>query len=240
MGFIEDKRFLKYNARVVFFDRYNGVSKKPFDSLNFSFSVGDKKASVLKNLSIVKNTVSSIKVGIINQIHSNTIVEFDNRQHDADGFYTSKTGVFLGIRFADCMPIVMMDTKTGIIMSIHAGWRGSFLNISGNAVKKLKQLGSDVRNIIVSVGPHICPDCYEIKHDVAEKFPNGGVIRRNGRIFLDLYKINRLQMVKEGVCEENIDSVDICTYENSDFFSYRRDKICGRNMGGVIKFQNQK
>ncbi len=236
MGFIEDKRFLKYNARCIFFDRYNGVSKKPFDSLNLSFNVGDKEDNVIKNLSIIKNTVSAKELGMIKQVHSNVIIEFDNQPHDADGFYTAKNSVFLGIKFADCMPIIMMDTKTGVIMAVHAGWRGSFLNISGNAVKKFKALGSKAEDIIVSVGPHICSNCYEIKQDVAEKFPGGAVVCKNGRIFLDLYKINRQQMIEEGIRKENINSVGICTYENKDFFSYRRDKICGRNIGGIIKF----
>ncbi|AEA34087.1 peptidoglycan editing factor PgeF [Hippea maritima] len=238
MGFVEDKRFLEFKARCLFFDRFGGVSPYPFDSLNFSFAVGDKKENVLKNIENARKSINVTKMAFINQIHSKDIVEFDGKNHDADGIFTDKAGVFLAIRFADCLPIVLMDTRKRIVMAIHAGWRGSYLGISKNAVDILKQRGSNPEDIIVSIGPHICRNCYEIKDDLACKFSEEFINKKNGRLFLDLSAVNIKQLTQSGIPNENIVDLGICTFENSDFFSYRRDKICGRGAGGIMLFNS--
>ncbi len=239
MGFIEDKRFLKYGARCIFFNRFGGVSKPPFDSLNTSFSVKDKKSNVEKNLEIVKNEVEAADISLMNQIHSNNITEAEKGYTpDADGIYTHISGIFLGVKFADCIPIIFMDTKNRIIMSIHAGWRGSCLAISEQAVKKLILLGSKPNDIIVSIGPHICSSCYEVKEDVANKFNQKFIKQKSNKLFLDLESVNIEQIMNLHVPLNNIESTGICTYENRDFFSYRRDVVCGRNIGGIILNKN--
>ncbi len=234
MGFIEDKRFSKYNARCLFFDRNGGASKDPFESLNVSFSVGDDKEKVRENLNIISNIVSAEDLALLNQVHSNTIVEYSGNVYDADGFYTTKRKIFLGIRFADCLPIVFMDTKNRIIMSIHAGWRGTLLGISKNAVELFKSFGSKTDDIIVSIGPHICGNCYEIKEDTAIEFNDKFITHKDGKMFLDMEAVNIEQMVKGGIPKSNIQSFGVCTFENKNFFSYRRDGVCGRNIGGII------
>ncbi len=235
MGFVEDIRFREFGARCVFFDRFGGVSSYPFDSLNVSTSVGDTKENVEKNLEIIKSELNAKHVATLNQIHSNDIVKLSKGEElDADGFYTEKPLVFLGIKFADCLPIVLMDVKKRIIMSIHAGWRGSYLGISKEAVKTFVTLGSNPENIIATIGPHICKNCYEVKEDVTSRFPERFSAIRKGKIYLDLSGINIKQLVESGVKRENIIDLNICTFENRDFFSYRRDKICGRNIGGIM------
>ena len=235
MGFVEDIRFREFGARCVFFDRFDGVSSYPFDSLNVSTSVGDTKENVEKNLEIIKSQLNAEHIATLNQIHSNKIVKLSkDKKFEADGFYTEEPLVFLGIKFADCLPIVLMDIKKRIIMAIHAGWRGSFLGISNEAVKTFVNLGSKPKNIIATIGPHICKNCYEIKEDVASKFSESFTTTTKGKIYLDLSGINIEQLVESGVKRENIVDLNICTFENKDFFSYRRDKICGRNIGGIM------
>ncbi|WP_025270316.1 peptidoglycan editing factor PgeF [Hippea sp. KM1] len=234
MGFVEDKRFLEFSARCLFFDRFGGVSPSPFDSLNFSFTVGDKKENVKSNIEIAQKTTGAKEIAFINQIHSKDIVKFDGKNHDADGIFTDKVGVFLAIRFADCLPIVLMDTKRRVVMAIHAGWRGSYLGISRNAVDILKRKGSDPKDIIVSIGPHICGNCYEIKSDVAYRFDRKFIKSKNGKLYLDLSLVNIEQLTQSGIPNKNIEDLNICTMENESFFSYRRDKTTGRNAGGVM------
>jgi len=234
MGFVEDLRFREFGAKCVYFDRFGGVSPPPFDSLNVSTTVGDKKENVLKNLEIVRETVKADKIALINQIHSNTIVEYDGKIHDADGIFTVKAGVFLGIKFADCTPIMFLDTKNGFIGAIHAGWRGTYLKISAKMVEFFIKKGSNPKDILISIGPHICKNCYEIKDDVAEKFDDRFIKESNGRIYLDLSEANIDQLINAGISKENIKDLSICTFEDKRFFSYRRDKTCGRNIGGVM------
>ncbi len=234
MGFIEDKRFRQYQARCLFFDRFDGVSSSGFTSLNVSFNVGDKEDNVRRNLDIVKKLSSARKLGLLNQVHSDKIIAYDENIYDADGFYTRKEGVFLGIRFADCVPIILMDTKERIIMAVHAGWRGTFLNIVKKGVRILKEMGAKPEDIIVSIGPHICSRCYRVKDDVASKFDDKFILKKDDNLYLNLEKANIAQLESEGIKRENIKTVGVCTYENKAFFSYRRDKICGRNIGGII------
>ncbi len=235
MGFVEDIRFREFGARCVFFDRFGGVSNYPFDSLNVSTSVGDTKENVEKNLEIIKSELNTERIATLNQIHSNKIVKLSKgKKFEADGFYTEEPLVFLGIKFADCLPIVLMDVKKRIIMAIHAGWRGSYLGISKEAVKTFVNLGSNPENITATIGPHICKNCYEVKEDVASRFPKHFSTIKKGKIYLDLSGINIEQLLESGVKRGNIIDLNICTFENRDFFSYRRDKICGRNIGGIM------
>ncbi len=236
MGFIEDERYQKFNARCLFFDRLDGTSLSPYDSLNTSFNVQDNQNSVKQNLKIIKNSVNADTLFTINQIHSDTIIEFDGKRHNADGIYTKQRGVFLGIRFADCTPIVFFDKKTKLIAAVHAGWKGSYLKIAQKTVKLFKFYGANPKDILVTIGPHICKKCYEIKSDVAQKFLNSSLNFQNGKIYLDLTQENKNQMLQEGIDDKNIYDVNICTFEDKRFFSYRRDRICGRNIGGIIKY----
>ncbi len=234
MGFIEDKRFIQYGARCLFFDRHEGVSDNPFDSLNVSFNVGDNPSNVKNNIEIVRQLANADKIFTINQVHSDLIIKYGDNIKDADGVYTKEKCVFLGIRFADCVPIVFMDIKQKIIMVVHAGWKGTHLGIAEKACEILFDEGCNPDNILVSIGPHICKNCYEVKEDVASKFGSCSIKKKDGKIFLDLEKANIVQLEGMGIKKENIESMGICTYENRDFFSYRRDKKCGRNIGGIL------
>ncbi len=235
MGVVEDKRFERYGAKCLFFDRNGGVSTGHFASLNVSLNVGDKKENVLENIDIVKNYTGCNKLALLNQIHSNKIIEYDGNIYNADGIYTDRKNVFLGIRFADCIPIVLMDKEGDIIMALHAGWRGTKLEISKKGIEIMIEKGIAPDNILVSIGPHICGNCYEIQSDVACNFEDRFKIFKNNRIYLNLKEINIEQLIQAGVKKENIDSFNICTYENRNFFSFRRNGVCGRNIGGIIK-----
>ncbi len=242
MGFVEDIRFKEFGARCVFFDRFGGVSNYPFDSLNVSISVEDTRENVEENFEIIKSELKAEHIATLNQIHSNKIVKFSrDKKFDADGLYTEELFVFLGIKFADCLPISLMDVKKRIIMAIHSGWMGSYLGISKEAIETFKNLGLNPKNVIATIGPHICKNCYEVKEDVASKFPERFLTTRKGKIYLDLSSVNIEQLVESGVKRENIIDMNICTFENKSFFSYRRDKICGRNIGGIMLIDtNQK
>ncbi len=236
MGYIEDRRYLKFGARCLFFNRLGGVSKPPYDSLNVSFNVGDNENSVNANIGILKEISDAKEVCLINQVHSNKIVFCDDTSKvtNADGIYADKANIFYGIKFADCMPIVLFDTKNRIGLCLHAGWRGSKLKIAKKAVKFLKEKGSEPKNVIATFGPHICNRCYEIQDDVASQFESEFIRIDNGKIYLDLSLINKTQLIEEGVFDNSVVDMNICTYESNEFFSYRRDKICGRNIGGLI------
>jgi len=234
----EDERFRQFGARCVFFDRSGGVSLKPFDSLNVSVSVGDSLENVKKNIEIIKNNLNIDEVAMLNQVHSDKIVEYDGTVVEADGFFTNKKGVFLSTKFADCCPVIFMDVKNKIIASVHSGWRGAYLNISQKMLEKLYSLGSKVEDIIVTLGPHICQNCYEIKDDVASSFDEKFIKTKRNQKFLSLSESIIDSLVHKGLDVKNIYDMQICTYENEKFFSYRRNKLTGRNIGAVYLLDN--
>lgn len=234
----EDERFRQFGARCVFFDRIGGVSPKPFDALNVSVSVGDSVENVKKNMEIIKNKLNVVEIAMLNQIHSDKIVEFTGTTEDADGFFTTKRGVFLSIKFADCCPVIFMDVKNKIIASVHSGWRGAYLKISQKMLETLYNLGSKSEDIIVTLGPHICQNCYEIKDDVVPFFDEKFIKIKGNKKFLSLSKSIIDSLVYKGLDIKNIYDMQICTYENEKFFSYRRDKLTGRNIGGVYLLDN--
>ncbi|MGC9167660.1 MAG: peptidoglycan editing factor PgeF [Desulfurella sp.] len=230
----EDERYRQFGARCVFFDRESGVSKPPFDSLNVSSTVGDLALNVEKNLEIVKKQLNVSTIAMLNQIHSDNIIEYNGEVVDADGFFTDKKGVFLSIKFADCCPVIFMDVKNKIIASVHSGWKGAYLKISQKMLEKLYSLGSKSEDIIVTLGPHICENCYEVKDDVANLFDQKFIKFKDGKKFLSLSSSIIESLVEKGINMNNIVDLKICTYESKDFFSYRRDKLTGRNIGGVF------
>ncbi len=236
MGYIEDKRYLSFDARCLFFNRFGGVSRPPYDSLNISFNVGDNENSVNANINTVKKITGAEGLCLINQVHSDKIVFCDdvNNVADADGVYAGRTNIFYGIKFADCMPIVLFDTINRMGICLHAGWRGSKLKIAKKGAEFLRARGSNLKNVIATFGPHICSRCYEIKDDVASQFNEKFIYINDSRTYLDLSLINKTELMEEGVYNNNIIDMNICTYESKNFFSYRRDKICGRNIGGLI------
>ncbi len=234
MGFIEDPRFRRFKARCVYFDRYGGVSAPPFDELNASLEVGDKAINVEKNLHVVESLIGAEKLASVNQVHSENIVEFDGETHDADGIYTTQRGVFLSIKFADCLPIVMLETEKMIAMAIHAGWKGTHKRIAQKGVKLLEKLGGDPSRILVSIGPHICGRCYQVGPEFYSLFSGRYLNERNGKLFLDLSLANTDQLIDAGIARANIVDLHRCTMEDIRFFSYRRDRVCGRNIGGIM------
>ncbi len=234
----EDKRFRQFGARCVFFDRQGGVSNPPFDSLNVSYTVGDLPKNVEKNLEIIKEQLNVYTIATLNQIHSDKIIEYNGKVIEADGFYTDKKGVFLSIKFADCCPIVFMDVKNKIIASVHSGWKGAYLKISQKMLEKLYSLGSKSQDIIVTIGPHICENCYEVKDDVAGLFDQRFIKLKDGKKFLSLSDSIIESLKEKGLQANNIVDLHICTYENERFFSYRREKLTGRNIGGIFLLDN--
>ena len=57
--------------------------------------------------------------------------------------------------------------------------------------------------------------------------------------YVDNKELNRLQCIHEGVLMKNITVDKNCTYANTEnFFSYRRNKQCGRHMSFIMLKEN--
>lgn len=178
------------------------------------------------------------------QVHGDKIAIVDKKNKKkiikgVDGLITKEKGIVLGITTADCLPILFYEPERKIAAAVHAGWKGSLKRISQKAAQTITRLGGNIDKIIVVIGPHIKSCCYDIDEKRANSFKKefGSEVRikRNDNFFLDLTKVNLIQLLESGVKEENIEILPYCTYCHSDvFFSFRKSKDCHGEMLSFI------
>lgn len=177
------------------------------------------------------------------QVHGDRIAIVDKENKEkvvkgADGLITKEKDIILGVTTADCLPLLFYEPKKKIIANVHAGWRGTFKRVCQKAAEKIKDLGGDLSEVLVAVGPHIKKCCYDVdkrrKLMFRKKFGKEVVVRKNDKFFLDLTKANFSQLLETGVKEKNIEILPFCTYcHHQRFFSYRKNK---GNNGEMLSF----
>ena len=105
-----------------------------------------------------------------------------------------------------------------------------------------EEFGTKPEDCLVGIAPSIGPCCYEVGEEVVgeceSSFPNNFgeiVIRRDGKIYIDLWQANKIQLLEEGFPEENIDVAKECTRCQSGwYFSYRAASPENQNSTGRI------
>ncbi len=150
-----------------------------------------------------------------------------------DAMITDIPGVMLGIRTADCLPILLADPLRKVIAAVHAGRAGTALRITAKVVKAMEEtFGCSPRDLWVALGPSIGFCCYEIDEKAFQsEWDPFSVTCGEGRWRIDLARINIAQLQGAGVLPERIESADLCTRCHSDlFFSYRNE---GRRLTGT-------
>lgn len=145
-----------------------------------------------------------------------------------DGLISSEKNLFLTLTGADCFPIYFFDPDKKAIGVAHAGWKGVVKNITGKVINKmLKAFESNPRNILIGIGPGIRACHFEIKKENIHFFKkyHEHVLKRKGKIFVDLPGIIKKQLLMAGVNNNNIEDSKKCTFcLKNKYFSYRRDK----------------
>jgi YfiH family protein len=158
-----------------------------------------------------------------------------------DILMTDKKGIAVGVKTADCLPILMVEPNRGLVAAVHAGWRGTAARVVEKAVQKIALLGGRVENLAVSLGPCIGGLCYEVEKDVVGKFQKEfsdwpEFFRRKSEMkwLLNLAEANRRQLLLMGIKPERIDKIDLCTHCRPDLFhSWRRE---GERAGRAVSF----
>lgn len=222
---------------------YNIIKPEIFDNKVTAFfttkSLGVNKNLIAKLLSIKEdNIVFPI------QTHSDIVLILDKyyKNIEADAIITQKTGILIGVKVADCIPILIYDKKNNIIGAVHAGWRGTAKEIISKTIKTMvKNFSSKPANILVALGPSIKGCCYNVGKDVLKELRKvvdskfSFYKKINDKYYIDLSFINIMQMLNEGIEPNNIWNSNYCTYCNPDkFFSYRYMKKYNGSQGGFI------
>jgi len=146
-----------------------------------------------------------------------------------DGMATDARGLPMAISVADCVPLFLFDPKQHVGALVHAGRKGTFGNIAGQAVSILEErLGSCPSAIHALIGPSAGPCCYEVSAELAGEWTRAGLPAR-GR-HLDLWQANRQQLIAAGVLQDRISTVGACTICSGRYYSFRRNADARRNM----------
>lgn len=150
---------------------------------------------------------------------------------EGDGLYTDISGVALGVKTADCVPILLYAPDVPAVAAVHAGWRGTVAGIAAVGCEQLVSLGAKPENIIAAIGPAICYDCYPVGEDIlntaaanlgptlAREFIHEG---SDARLHADLPGLNRRLLLEFGLMDDNIDVCAMCTCHMPGlYFSHR-------------------
>jgi YfiH family protein len=217
------------------FTRRGGVSNNPFDSLNVSFSTGDKEVCVAENRSIIMNALDRNSTPIfIDQVHEDNIIVIEDNKvekflYKADGIITNVIGKLLIIQVADCQSVMMFDPVKNVVANVHSGWRGSIKNIIGKCVDiMVKKFGCNPEHIIAGISPSLGPCCAEFVNYEKELPDRIWKYKIDGFNF-DFWELSFYQLLEKGLRAENIENMNICTKcFSKTFFSYRKEKTTGR------------
>lgn len=196
----------------------------------------------------------------VHQVHGSKVAIIDRpgltreELEGFDAFVTNLPGVAIGVRTADCVPILLSDPENHVIAAVHSGWKGTVLKISRVTVGRMRErFGTRPEYIHAVIGPCIGPKSFQVGEEVVGQFRDAGFplptiwsfqgpgdgSPMSGGHHIDLPLANKWILQECGIPEENIQVCDIDTYRDPSFFSARREGIqCGRNINAIRMIQN--
>ncbi|MFW2488403.1 peptidoglycan editing factor PgeF [Clostridium chromiireducens] len=210
---------------------------------NIGFTNAEKERSFnrnteegIKELNSLKEEFGANEVIYLKQIHSDKILNYiENgksiKDEEADAIITKEKGIIIGVFTADCVPIILVDEEKKVAAAIHSGWRGTYESITFKTIEKMKnEFSINVKNLKAYIGPHIRKCCYEVSEELKLKFIEKKTEIKKEDLFcgrnLNLEVCILDDLKKAGIQDENINSIDLCTYCSEDvkLHSYRKSQ----------------
>lgn len=185
---------------------------------------------------ICAKQVHGKNVEYVTQLHKGSgALDYGNSVMDTDGFVTDKKGVPIAILTADCLSVFIYDPGRPAIAILHAGWRSTEKNICAEGVRVMQErFGSLPGDLLIGFGPAIRSCCFEVEKDFRSNFAFG-LLRKDGKIFMDIALINQRQLIDCGVDQKNIFDCKECTFSNNEnYFSFRKEADASGRMISVI------
>ncbi|MDR0734582.1 MAG: polyphenol oxidase family protein [Elusimicrobiota bacterium] len=147
--------------------------------------------------------------------------------HEGDAWLLGRAGCGCMILTADCAPLYVWNDRGICVGLAHCGWRGVAAGLPRKIAEDIKiRAGKNVR-LCAYIGPHINACCFEVREDAAGQFGQRALVKKGGKIFVDLAAEITAQLLSAGADAKDIrrECACNCTMCNKeDFFSYRRDK----------------
>ena len=191
------------------------------------------------------------------QVHGTEVAIVDRpdlTREDLEGYdalITELPGVAVGVRTADCVPVLLHDPVKRVVAAIHSGWKGTVQKISQKALAILaQQFGCRPADIRAAIGPSIGVESFQVGEEVVNRFREEGFpMEEIGRFasghpeipmhdghHIDLVRANEWLLTGAGILPGNIQVAGIDTYRDASFFSARREGIaCGRTINAIKK-----
>jgi len=231
---------------------------------NLSFVFGDKqlscKADVLKTtqklseVMVLEPFASLSKENNLSalvfprQVHGISALTLTDKQSlekalsghkDADIVSTNLENVGIGVMTADCLPLILYSSQKNAVAVVHAGWRGTVLNVAAAAVEHLKTTyGCDPQKIFAFFGPCAHVESYEASPELRAALQNSpyrdSVLEQRGSQapHFNMVRMNQRQLEFAGILSCNCFlAYSGDTITDSHYWSYRRDgDLSGRQI----------
>lgn len=194
------------------------------------------------------------RVGTLKQIHSGVALELEesdveapgSRRREGDAIWTAAPGTGVGVRTADCVPVLVAHMELPVRAAIHAGWRGLSAGVIEETVRCIaERFGRDaVPGLVAAAGPCAKGCCYEVGEEVADRLRDcaggpGGLAKGRcaGKWNADLQSLALAAIVSAGVPPGRVEAAGPCTICSPSFHSFRREKsLTGRQLSFIYRW----
>lgn len=252
--------FREYGFFAGFTTRWGGVSDGNYQELNLGLSTGDQGKNVWRNRETVLAAVPAdvpSKIQLIRQVHGADVIEVQEPSGDmmqpgwwigpeADGQIT-RSKLTLGMLYADCLPVYIIDPVSGGVALGHAGWRSLTAGVIENLFSLMYQLWSTLpSNCLAALGPSIERSAYQVDAPVVNALSEWAQWWRHvtypsdmGKVMLDMDKAAYYCLTHLGVPGDSIFVHPKGTFFSDDFYSHRRDGTkTGRCMALLVSLNS--
>ena len=230
---------MSVRVRRVTTTRAGGVSAPPYDTFNLGDHVGDDPAAVAANRKRLAAVIGLAADAVVwmNQVHGDRVVRVDAPREDpeaavddTDALVTTTPRLALAVVTADCVPVLMADTRAGVVAAVHAGRVGAQKGVVTRAVEAMCDAGAHTQDISVLLGPAVSGRNYEVPAIMADEveaaLPGSRTTTSRGTTGLDLRAGIARQLIDLGITAIDVDPR--CTVDDHNLFSHRRDAPTGR------------
>ena len=205
--------------------------------------LGNKENHISKFMEAFKTKIETPY--LLNQIHSDQVFVLKDKSQtqeqiskvNADAIITHLLETPIGILTADCVPILLYDSRLHVAAAIHAGREGTRQNIVNKTIMAMqREYGCESADLVAGLGLGIGGCCYEVDANCLNSFENKIPFelpfvkpKENGKFLLDLFAVSTREGLEAGILPENIFQSGECTYcSPMNYFSYRREGQTGR------------
>lgn len=188
--------------------------------------------------------VEAKRLVLMEQTHSNKVKEVKKEDLGCgftkpalpvvDAVCSDMPNILLVVKSADCVPILFYDPIHNAVAAAHSGRKGTQNAICVRVLEKMHALyGSMPQEMQVSIGPGVSGEHYQVSQAIYDRFVEQTGLTQPVRGQLDLRKVIVADLLRSGVSAEHLRCSSECTYSNDKYFSYRRDKSCGRQLSAI-------